>query len=138
MNSGITIEIGGIILVPTINTKIAWRPQNLSRVIAYAANVPNVKLRTVVTMATVRLLAATIVAFLFSWNEFFFALIFTNTLASKTITKAISEFSSEMGAGLDYGLVATGGILSSLPPIAIALFFQRFLVRGLTGGAVKQ
>jgi len=43
-----------------------------------------------------------------------------------------------MGAGLDYGLVATGGILSSLPPIAIALFFQRFLIKGLTSGAVKQ
>jgi len=84
------------------------------------------------------IVAATIVAFLFAWNEFFFSLIFTNTMASKTVTKVISEFSSEMGAGLDYGLVATGGILSSLPPIAIALFFQRFLVKGLTGGAVKE
>lgn len=94
--------------------------------------------RVILPLSTPGIVAATIVAFLFAWNEFFFSLIFTNTLASKTITKTISEFSSAMGAGLDYGLVSTGGILSSLPPIAIALFFQRFLVQGLTGGAVKQ
>lgn len=94
-------------------------------------------IRIIIPLSTPGLVAAAIVAFLFAWNEFFFALIFTNSLHSKTITKAISEFSSEMGAGLDYGLVTTGGVLSSLPPIAIALFFQRFLVQGLTGGAVK-
>ena len=93
--------------------------------------------RVIIPLATPGLVAAAIVAFLFAWNEFFFALIFTNTASSKTITKVISEFSSDMGAGLDYGLVTTGGILSSLPPVAIALFFQRFLVQGLTGGSVK-
>jgi multiple sugar transport system permease protein len=83
------------------------------------------------------MVAAGVIAFLFAWNEFFYALIFTNSLASKTLPKAISEFSSAMGAGLDYGMVMTGGVITSLVPVAIALFFQRYLVRGLTGGSVK-
>jgi len=93
--------------------------------------------RVILPLAAPGLAAAAIVAFLYAWNEFFFALIFTNTMQSKTITKVISEFSTEMGAGLDYGLVTTGGVLTCLPPIAIALFSQRFLIQGLTGGSVK-
>lgn len=93
--------------------------------------------RVILPLSAPGLVAAGVVTFLFAWNEFFFANIFTQTLASKTLPKAISEFSSEMGAGLDYGLVTAGGVLTSLPPILIALFFQRYLVRGLLGGATK-
>lgn len=93
--------------------------------------------RIMIPISVPGLVASAVVAFLFAWNEFFFALIFTQTMASKTLPKAISEFSSEMGAGLDYGLVTTGGVLTSLPPLIIAFVFQRYLVRGLTGGTTK-
>ncbi|HLT59534.1 MAG: carbohydrate ABC transporter permease [Limnochordales bacterium] len=93
--------------------------------------------RVILPLSAPGLVAAGVVTLLFAWNEFFFSLIFTQTLASKTLPKAISEFSTELGAGLDYGLVTAGGVLTSLPPIAIALFFQRYLVRGLVGGATK-
>ena len=38
---------------------------------------------------------------------------------------------------VDFGLIAAGGILASLPPVAITVVFQRYLVSGLTAGAVK-
>ena len=49
----------------------------------------------------------------------------------------ISEFSGEMGAGLDYGLVTAGGVITSFVPIAIALFLQKYIISGLTSGATK-
>lgn len=92
--------------------------------------------RVIVPLAAPGLAATGIVCFLLAWDEFLFALIFTETLTSKTLPKAISEFSTELG-GLDYGLVSTAGVVTSLPPILIAFLCQRYLVRGLTGGAVK-
>jgi ABC-type sugar transport system, permease component len=77
-----------------------------------------------------------IIAFLMAWDEFFFALLFTQTSASKTLPKAISEFSTQFG-GMDYGMVATGGMLASMIPVVIALVLQKYIVSGLTGGAVK-
>ena len=39
--------------------------------------------------------------------------------------------------GLDFGLLATGGVIAALPPVAIAFIFQRHIVAGLTSGGVK-
>ena len=81
-------------------------------------------------------LASTIIfAFLLAWDEFFLALIFTSTEASKTVPVAIAEFTGRYA--VDYGSMATGGVLAAIPPVLIALLFQRYIVRGLTAGAVK-
>jgi multiple sugar transport system permease protein len=74
-------------------------------------------------------------SFLMAWNEFLYALVFTFTEASKTIPVVISEFGDKFG--LDYGLYMTGGFIASLPPVILALVFQRYLVSGLAAGAVK-
>jgi multiple sugar transport system permease protein len=74
-------------------------------------------------------------SFLMAWNEFLFALVFTFTEASKTIPVVISEFGDKFG--LDYGLYMTGGFIASLPPVILALAFQRYLVSGLAAGATK-
>ncbi|RKP49902.1 carbohydrate ABC transporter permease [Cohnella endophytica] len=81
------------------------------------------------------LAATTIFAFIMSWNEFFYALNFTTTLASKTLPVVITEFSSKHGA--DYIMTSTGGVIASLPPVLLAFFFQRYILSGLTNGAVK-
>jgi multiple sugar transport system permease protein len=38
---------------------------------------------------------------------------------------------------LDYLQIAAAGVLASLPPVILALIFQKFIIKGLTGGAVK-
>ena len=81
-------------------------------------------------------LAATIIfAFILSWNEFFFALNFTSTAVSKTLPVLLTDFSSKFGA--NYIMACTAGVLASLPPVLIALIFQRFIISGLSQGAVK-
>ncbi|MCM3270681.1 carbohydrate ABC transporter permease [Paenibacillus elgii] len=90
----------------------------------------------VVPMVRPGIVATLIFVFLLSWDDFFFGLLFTSTLDSKTISVAISEFSGKHA--VDFGMVATGGVVASVPPLLIAIFLQRFLVHGMTAGGVKE
>lgn len=80
------------------------------------------------------LVAVAAFAFLYTWNEFFMALIFTAS-KTKTITVIVTEFSTQ--SGIDYGLMMTGGVIGSIPPLLIALLLQRYIVAGLTAGSIK-
>lgn len=81
-------------------------------------------------------LATGIFAFLLAWDEFFFALLFTSSLSAKTVPVAIAEFSGKNG--VDYGMIATGGVLACLPPLLVSFIFQKHLVTGMTAGGVKE
>ena len=81
------------------------------------------------------LVATGVFAFLLAWDEFFFALLFTSTQAAKTVPVAIAEFTGRHA--IDFSAQATGGVLAAIPPVLLALVFQRYIVRGLTAGAVK-
>jgi multiple sugar transport system permease protein len=91
--------------------------------------------KVVLPISTPGLISTALFIFLLSWDEFFYALIFTSTLASKTVPVAISEFVGRYSVNIT-GMMA-GGFLAALPPIILALVFQRYIVRGLTAGAVK-
>jgi multiple sugar transport system permease protein len=81
------------------------------------------------------LVSTAMFVFLVAWDEFFYALIFTSTLAAKTAPVAIAEFIGRYVVNIN-GMMA-GGILAALPPLLLALIFQRYIVSGLTAGAVK-
>ena len=80
--------------------------------------------------------ATGILAFLMSWDEFFYALIFTSSLSSKTMTIAIEEFNGKFT--IDYGMISVAGILGSLIPVLITVIFQKYIVMGMTAGGVKE
>ena len=86
-------------------------------------------------MALPALVTTAIFSILLAWDEFFFALLFTNGLAAKTLPVAISDFTA--GRATDYGLIMTAGVLAALPPVLIAVALQRGLMAGLTSGGVK-
>ncbi|MGE5643186.1 MAG: carbohydrate ABC transporter permease [Byssovorax cruenta] len=73
--------------------------------------------------------------FLSAWDEFFFALIMTSTVSAKTVPVAIAEFTGRYV--VDVGGMMTGGVLAAIPPVLLSLIFQRYIVSGLTAGAVK-
>jgi multiple sugar transport system permease protein len=81
------------------------------------------------------ILASCMFAFLLAWDEFMYALLFTSSNAAKTIPVAIADFSQQHAT--DFGLVAAGGVLAALPPVILAVIFQRYVVSGLVSGAVK-
>ena len=89
----------------------------------------------VVPVISTGLAATAIFAFIISWNEFFYAFSITKTLAAKTLPVLIYDFNSKFGA--DYVMSATAGVIASLPPVLVALIFQKYIISGLTVGAVK-
>jgi multiple sugar transport system permease protein len=91
--------------------------------------------RVILPLAVPGLISTALFAFLIAWDEFLYALVLTSTNASKTIPVAIAEFTGRYTT--DFGLQAAGGILALIPPVLIAVVFQRYIVGGLSGGAVK-
>lgn len=87
-------------------------------------------------MARPGAIATGILAFLMSWDEFFFSLIFTSSLSSKTMTVAIAEFNGKFT--IDYGMISAAGIIGSLIPVMITLAFQKYIVMGMTAGGIKE
>ena len=91
--------------------------------------------RVIVPISGPGLVSTALLAFLMAWDEFLYALILTSTNASKTLPVALNDFIGRYG--LDFGLLATGGVIAALPPVLIAFVFQRYIVAGLTTGGVK-
>jgi len=91
--------------------------------------------RVVMPISVPGLVSTAMFVFLLAWDEFFYALIFTSTLAAKTVPVAIAEFVGRYVANVN-GMMA-GGILAAIPPVLVALIFQRYIVSGMTAGAVK-
>jgi multiple sugar transport system permease protein len=91
--------------------------------------------RVILPSAKPGIFAAIMFAFLLAWDEFMYALIFTSSDSAKTLPIAISEFAGKYTT--DFGLVAAGGLIAAIPPVVIAIIFQRHVVSGLGAGAVK-
>jgi len=91
--------------------------------------------RIIMPISVPGLVSTAMFVFLLAWDEFFYALIFTSTLASKTAPVAIAEFVGRYAVNIT-GMMA-GGILAALPPMILAFIFQRYIVSGMTAGAVK-
>lgn len=86
-------------------------------------------------MALAGIATAALFAILLSWDEFFYALLFTSNADAKTLTVTIADFAG--GKTTNFGLIAAAGLLTAIPPVLIAVLLQRSLVSGLTAGGVK-
>jgi multiple sugar transport system permease protein len=79
--------------------------------------------------------AAALLAFIFAWNNYVFPLILTDSAATP-VTVAVTKFLGGGGQAY-YNLTAAAALIGALPPLILALTIQRYLVRGLSFGAVK-
>ncbi|MBV9171117.1 MAG: carbohydrate ABC transporter permease [Chloroflexi bacterium] len=95
----------------------------------------NMVMRVLLPVATPGLIACAMFAFMSSWGEFLYALLFTSTLNSKTMPIIIAGFVTDVNTSPV--LMNAGGVLAVLPPLVLALIFQRLIVSGITAGAVK-
>jgi multiple sugar transport system permease protein len=80
------------------------------------------------------LVATGVYIFMTSWNEYTFAVMFTNN-ATRTIPVALKSLIGQLG--VDWGLLTAGGIITIIPVCIMFFFAQKRLVEGLTAGAVK-
>jgi multiple sugar transport system permease protein len=91
-------------------------------------------LRIILPLSVPGLVSASVFCFIASWNEYLYAFLYTS-MRARTLPVLIGEFTTKVGT--DYLKMAAAGVVASAPPVLLALIFQRFLVRGLTEGAVK-
>jgi multiple sugar transport system permease protein len=92
-------------------------------------------LRMVIPLSVNGLLAAGVLCFVNAWNEFLFALILTSFRA-KTAPVALGTFVEGEGM-IQWGQLGVLGMCTILPTILFMVFMQKFLIRGLTLGALK-
>jgi len=78
-----------------------------------------------------------ILAFIFAWNEFIFALTFITRESMKTVPVAAAQIGGTSIFEVPYGPLAAATVVGTLPLIVLVLLFQRRIVQGLTSGAVK-
>jgi multiple sugar transport system permease protein len=76
-----------------------------------------------------------ILVFISAWNELLYALTFTSSPEARTLPVAISMFAGEHKE--PWGEIAAASVVAMAPVILVALLFQRWIVSGLTAGAVK-
>lgn len=90
--------------------------------------------RVVLPLAAPGLVVTSIFTFLLSWNEFLFALILSG-IRSKTLPVVIAGFNTDVGPL--YNDMSAGAVMVMIPTVILTLILQRYVVRGLTLGAVK-
>ena len=78
--------------------------------------------------------AAGLLAFIFAWNNFIFALVLASADKQPVTVGALAFVTA---SGIQYGQIAAAVVLSITPTLALALWAQRYLVEGLSLGAVK-
>lgn len=91
-----------------------------------------------VTLPVVRsgVIALAILVFIISWNEYLFALFLAGSNA-QPLTVGITRFLGGAESGAEYGIIAAYAVLVIAPVIVFALTANRFIVSGMTAGAVK-
>jgi trehalose/maltose transport system permease protein len=81
--------------------------------------------------------AAGLLAFILAWNEFLFALTFTLSTEKRTVPVAIALISGATAYELPWGRIMAACVIVTLPLIVLVLVLQRYIISGLTAGAVK-
>jgi trehalose/maltose transport system permease protein len=92
--------------------------------------------RILLPLAAPGLVTTGLLAFIAAWNEYLYALTFTQTRA-RTVQPAIASFTGNTQFELPWGNILAASVLVTLPLVALVLIFQRKILAGLTAGAVK-
>lgn len=91
-------------------------------------------IKIAIPLARPGIAAAGLLSFIFAWNNFVFALILGSSSVQPVTVGAMAFITA---SGIQYGQIAAALMLSVIPTATIAMFAQRYLVEGLSLGAVK-
>lgn len=98
------------------------------------ASTPVLLTRIILPVVAPGIAAAAVLSFVFSWNEFPVALVLSTKMTA-TVPVAIAKFAQEFE--IQYTQMAASAALSIIPAVLLLLVCQRYIVKGLTMGAVK-
>lgn len=92
--------------------------------------------RIILPMSYPVIISASLILLLHTWSQFQIPLILASSLATKPVAIVTSEFMTK--DAVQYGLTAAAGMCAMLPPAVLALILRKYLISGMTGGAVKE
>lgn len=92
-------------------------------------------IRIIIPVMTPGILAAFIFNFVNCWNELFLSVLLMNSDSNKTIPTALNGFISSFN--IEWGPMAAAAVLAVIPTMFLFAFASRYIVQGLTSGAVK-
>ncbi len=98
-------------------------------------NLPQLLWHVIIPKSRPAMVAVAMYSFILAWNEFLFALVFTNGLERRPLSIALAFFIDENG--IRWGELMAASVVMSLPAVIVFTFAQKLLVRGLSDGAVK-
>jgi multiple sugar transport system permease protein len=91
--------------------------------------------RIVLPLAMPGIASVGILTFLYSWREFLFSFMISSTTASKPISVAVFDFVGEVN--VSWEMISAAGVVAIIPTVLVVIFFQQYIVTGLTSGALK-
>jgi multiple sugar transport system permease protein len=92
-------------------------------------------LRIVLPVGAPGIASAAIITFLWTWNEFIYAFVFTSTSQAQPLT--VGCFDAIGDVFINWNQMCAGALIAALPGIIFVFIAQKYLIRGLTAGAVK-
>jgi len=143
---GLTDTVGALILIyPTITLPFCtWLLMSYFKSIPVeledaalidGCNRLGVLWRIVLPLSTPALVVVGLFSFTQAWNEFLYALVITNSLASRTVTVGLTQM---LGEDVFYwGQMMAGALITALPPVIMYTLAQRLVIKGLVVGGVK-
>jgi multiple sugar transport system permease protein len=93
--------------------------------------------KVVLPVAAPGLVTAGLLAFIFVWNEFLFAITLTSSASVRPVPAAIAFFTGSSQFEIPLGTISAASVVVTVPLIMLVLIFQKRIVAGLTAGAVK-
>jgi len=91
--------------------------------------------KVVIHMVKPGIISVSIISFLHSWNTFLIPLIMAYTLKSKPLTVTITEFVGQYF--VQWELMSAATVIAIVPPVIMVAIFQRYIIKGLSAGAIK-
>ncbi len=92
-------------------------------------------LRVVMPVITPGMVATVIFAFLLAWGDLLWALVLMSTDNMTTVTLGLSRLVTEFR--IIWPMMMAGSVIATMPPLLLYLLLQKYLIQGLTRGAVK-
>jgi len=92
-------------------------------------------LRIVIPVSATAIASSAIITYLWTWNEFIYAFVFTSTPSAQPVT--VGCFDAIGDIFVNWNQMCAGSLLAALPGIIFVFIAQRYLVRGLAAGALK-
>jgi multiple sugar transport system permease protein len=83
------------------------------------------------------ILTAALFAFVLAWSDLLFAMVLTNNTRAQTVAVTITQLATAQYSNTNYGGILAEGVLITLPVVVLFVFLQRFLIEGMTAGAIK-